>query len=163
MTPLRTFCSAQTSKRAQLTEAGESADGRRRPREGKTRPPVFCGFAVKEYQTVAPSWSAETHTHTNTRLCTHTDSVEVSRSERVLESAVLNVTVFHTRLGTPRCFRGTHSIHIPLMFCSCSSPRFVRSRTARTHVHRSARAQVALHALMAFPSCLARRSSTFNV
>lgn len=80
MTPLRTFCSAQTSKRAQLTEAGESADGRRRPREGKTRPPVFCGFAVKEYQTVALSWRRilllrhecrNTHTHQHALVHAH--------------------------------------------------------------------------------------------
>lgn len=132
MTPLRTFCSARTSKRAQLTEAGESADGRRRPREGKTRPPGFlriCGKEISNSRSELeahspPQTRVQKHTRTtHTRLCTHTDSVEVSRSERVLEPAVLKVTVFHTRLGTPRCFRGTHSIRIPLMFCSCSSPQ----------------------------------------
>lgn len=46
VTLLRTFRSAQTSKRAQLTESGESADGLRR--EGKTRPPVCCGFCSEE-------------------------------------------------------------------------------------------------------------------
>lgn len=53
VTLLRTFCSALTSKRAQLTESGASADGRRR--EGKTG--FAADFAVEEHQTVALSWS----------------------------------------------------------------------------------------------------------